>query len=383
MKILFTFYNPSGGMETLNRIRSKALNQAGHECHLLYTVDGKGRRNIKGIRTFVIGNDSGIRGLIERERYDLVVVCTDVHLLEKVGASDFDGKLIYEVQGLGTLETAKTILASFAGRIRAYADGLLYPDTNHLKELMSSMFADIPQFCFDDPLDTEHFGYEAYPPKPYPILGWVGRLEKNKNWREFLQIGAGLLRHYPQLYLWMFDDDTLSEPGEKDAFEQMIRELSLQGRLIRHSNTPHELMADYFSLIGDSGGLLCSTSIMEGFGYAVAEAMLCLCPVLATDSDGIRRMLRHNVTGKFYERGDIGKAVGEARELMQNRRLRTNIVNAAEKRIREQFSASRYVKNFARLLLWARESASPPRRLTVDSQEIRSCGSNLSASSHV
>lgn len=350
MKILFTFYNPSGGMETLNRVRSRALMREGHECHLLYTHDGEGRKNISGIKTFITGNDFMIERLIERENYDVIVVCTDIFLLEKIRNWAYEGTVVFEIQGLGTYETARAILEDFAPRVRTYADALLYPKTNHLIELMRELFPRLPHFCFDDPLDNERFGYESYPKKPYPILGWVGRLEKNKNWQEFLLIGNNLRGYYPDLRLWMFDDNTLSEPPEKAAFDQTVQYLKLSDRLVRHSNIPHEQMADYMSIIGDSGGFLCSTSIMEGFGYAVAEAMLCRCPVLSTDSDGVRRFIRHNKTGKFYRRGDIAHATEEALSLMGDRALRASIIGEAESHIRTRFSAQLYAKQFMRMM---------------------------------
>ncbi|MDI4648115.1 glycosyltransferase family 4 protein [Cohnella hashimotonis] len=350
MKILFTFYNPSGGMETLNRVRSRALMRAGHECHLLYTHDGQGRKNISGIKTFITGNDYLIERLIERENYDVIVVCTDIFLLEKIRNWDYEGKVIFEIQGLGTYETARAILQDFAARVQVYADALLYPKTDHLIELMRELFPRLPQFCFDDPLDAEQFGYESYPKKPFPIVGWVGRLEKNKNWQEYLLIGNNLRGYYPDLQLWMFDDDTLSEPPEKALFEQTLRYLGLKDRLVRHSNIPHEQMSDYMSIIGDSGGFLCSTSIMEGFGYAVAEAMLCRCPVLSTDSDGVRRFIRHDKTGKFYRRGDIAHATAEALSLMRDHSRRAAIVEAADQHIRTQFSPQLYTKQFTKMM---------------------------------
>lgn len=350
MKILFTYYIPSGGMETLNRIRCHALNRTGHECHLLYTQDGTGRKNIEGIATYVTSDDSLIRQLMERERYDVIVVCTDIALLQKIHSWRTGEIIVYEIQGLGAIESARSFLAHYAGLIRENADALLYPDTWHLKEIMESTFKDMPRFCLDDPLDTEHFGYIALPKRPSPIMGWIGRLEPNKNWNEFLLLGSHLLASFPDMYLWMFDDDTLAAPSEKIAFEQTVRNLRLEHRLFRFSNLPHEQMDDYLSIIGDSGGFLCSTSVTEGFGYAVAEAMLCRCPVLATDSDGVRRMIRHNETGKFYTRGDIAHAISEAHSLMTDKKLRDTIIHKAQEHIRRQFSSDLYVKRFSRML---------------------------------
>ncbi|WP_211746083.1 glycosyltransferase family 4 protein [Paenibacillus sp. Marseille-Q4541] len=350
MKILFTFFNPSGGMETLNRIRSRALIERGYECHLLYGVDGEGRKNIKGISTFVTNEDEEIRRILARENYDVIIICTDIYLLQKIRGLGYRGKLIFEVQGLGTLETVHELLGIFDEHIRTHADALLYPQTSHLKQLFQDTFPEIKQFCFDDPLDTERFGYLSYPPKSYRVIGWIGRIVINKNWKEFLYIGAQLLKYDPHLYLWLFEDDTLFEAAERAEYEVMVHTLKLSDRLISHSNVPHELMADYLSIIGDSGGFLCSTSIMEGFGYAVAEAMLCRCPVLTTDSDGVRRFIHHNQTGKFYNRGDINHATQEALSLMFDKNLRANIISSAEEHIKTNFSTSIYTQNFCGML---------------------------------
>ncbi|CDN44246.1 MULTISPECIES: glycosyltransferase family 4 protein [Paenibacillus] len=350
MKLLLTFYNPSGGMETLNRIRGKALMEAGHEVHLLYTHDGNGFSNIRDIPTFVLKDPEAVKALVLREQYDAVVVCTDIFTLERIRQSGYRGRLIYEVQGLGTLETATSTITAFTALIRQHADGLLYPQTAHLQHLMRSRFPEIPQFCFDDPLDTENFGYSDYPPPPYPVMGWVGRIEANKNWREFIAIGERLMDFKPDLRMWMFGDAALFEAPEQEAFQHWLATSPRASRVIRHSNIPHSQMADYMSLIGDSGGFLCSTSILEGFGYAVAEAMLCRCPVLSTDSDGIRRFLVHDVTGKLYSRGDVEGAVQQALKLMDDRSLREGIRSRATRHIRSQFSRTVYVSNFQIML---------------------------------
>ncbi|MBO7742815.1 glycosyltransferase family 4 protein [Paenibacillus sp. MWE-103] len=356
MKVLFTFFNPSGGMETLNRIRCKALNQQKVECHLLYTVDGNGRRNIKNIPTFVTNDEAAIKRLVDRERYDAVVVCSDVVLMQLLRRIGYEGLLIFEIQGLGTLKTASDILRDIAGRVLQTADAVLYPETSHIRQLMNENMPGVPHFCFDDPLDTKDFGYVSYPPKPFPVIGWVGRIEENKNWRDFLLIGARLAALEPTCYLWVFGDLSLGEPREKALFEQWVDALRLREKLVMHANIPHEQMADYMSIIGDSGGFLLSTSILEGFGYAVAEAMLCRCPVLTTDSDGIRRFLEHDVTGKLYPRTDIAKAVQAAQSLMGDAPLRRRIVKQAERHIKTHFSCEKYADNFLRMLASLKEA---------------------------
>ncbi|MFJ7991866.1 hypothetical protein ACIQY5_06635 [Peribacillus frigoritolerans] len=58
----------------------------------------------------------------------------------------------------------------------------------------------------------------------------------------------------------------MSSPTERDEFNRLTKQLNLQNNLTIYSKVPNERMADYFSMIGDSGGFLCSTSKVEGFG---------------------------------------------------------------------------------------------------------------------
>lgn len=349
MKVLFTFYNPSGGMQTLNRVRCQALHACKVECHLLYTHPGKGQQIIPNVQTHVTNKDNEIKELLTSESFDLIVVCTDIYLAERIRAFGYKGPLVFEVQGLGVLDEAEQVINNFNERIHKLTDALLYPETAHLKTLFERGFPSMSQFCFDNPIDCDQFGYTNYPTKSFPILGWVGRIQTNKNWREFLQIGQKLLAIHPELYLWIFQDDTLFEPEQKERFEQFVAATGLASRLISHSNVPHEQMADYMSMIGDSGGLLCSTSILEGFGYAVAEAMLCRCPVLTTDSDGIRRLVINDHTGKIYTRGQLDEAVNGALSLMHDPALRSRIRENGEQHIRANLSSELYAQRFLKM----------------------------------
>ncbi len=47
MKVLFMYILPSGGMNTLNRVRARALRGAGIESHLLFLRTGSGMGDIE------------------------------------------------------------------------------------------------------------------------------------------------------------------------------------------------------------------------------------------------------------------------------------------------------------------------------------------------
>jgi len=352
MNILFTFFVPSGGVETLNRQRFYALSKYGVHCHFLYTQPGTGLQNKIDATIFVMNDYDEILRIVWQGNYDAVVICSDVQLLQLVKKSGYPGIIIYDNQGLGfNKEYAAYYLKNHVlDIINDNCDGIMYPKTPHLIDAFQTIFPHKKQFYFDNCFHTGEFNYRKMPPSSHPIIGWVGRLEENKNWRDYLSIGAQLVNWNSKIQLWMFEDNQLGDPNERIAFNQMVDELNLRSSLTVYANQPHSKMAEYFSMIGDSGGFLCSTSRVESFGYAVLEALVCRSPVLSTDSDGVRSFIKHNVTGKFFEFGNIDEAVGEAIELMTNLALRENLRNNGARHIETTFSPDLYAANFMTMI---------------------------------
>ncbi|MWC28812.1 glycosyltransferase family 4 protein [Paenibacillus sp. MMS18-CY102] len=353
MKMLFIFSVPSGGVETMNRLRCQALRQIGIEGHLLYLQDGAGRQNITDIPLFITNRDEDLANLLRTHQYAAIVSTCDHIMLQRLRGLGYTGPLLYEAQGLGTKEQAFSTLSNAAYFIRLYANGAITNKTAHLMELYNAYLHDFPRFYIQNIVDTNLFRHQPIPalnPTGQPILAWIGRIERNKNWKLFLQVGSGLARFYPGLSLWMCGDSSIYEADELVQFHNMVHKLNLGNRLTFHSNIPHSSMPFYLSTVGSSGGMLVSTSDNESFGYAASEALSCRCPVLSTDSDGIRSAIIHNVTGKFFS-GAVHDAVCHAIELMENKAMRADIIRQGEQHIQTQFSPSRYVADFNNVLI--------------------------------
>jgi glycosyltransferase involved in cell wall biosynthesis len=358
LNILFTFFVPSGGVETLNRQRYYALNPKGVKCHFLYTQSGTGLQNKINAPIYIESNDSRIQSIIGNGNFDAIVVGSDLLMLQKIRNWGYKGPLIYEVQGLGfNKEYAENFLKKHAiPFLNPYCDAILYPQTPHLMKAFETFFPLKKKFCFNNCFDMTQFHYMNLPKYNNPVVGWVGRLEDNKNWRDFLRIGAQLIAKFPNIELWLFEDNTLATPESRREFEMEINRLNLTGKLTVFANQPHSKMAEHFSRIGDSGGFLCSTSKVEGFGYAVLEAMVCKCPVLSTDSDGVRNFVIHNYTGKFFELGNIKQAIEQADSLITNSKMRESIINNAYLHVQTHFSPEKYAINFMSMIDRLRES---------------------------
>lgn len=354
LKLLFTYFLPSGGIETLNRLRCRALRQVGMEGHLLYLWDGAGRQNITDIPCRITNNDNEIRAIFAEQHYDAVIVTCDHLMLQRIRGLGYNGPLIYESQGLGSYEQARSTIESASMFINLYASAVISPPASHLIQLFQTYLPAFPRFFVQNMIDTDHFIYQNarwLNPTGNPILAWIGRLEQNKDWQLFLRIGHQLAQHLPQIQLWMFEDATISEPGEREKFSALVHELNLLPRLTLRSNVPHDHMPHYLSAVGDSSGLLISTSYLEGFGYAVAEAMSCGCPVLSTDSDGVRSFIDHNRTGKFFITRTVSEAVNEALQLIHNRPVRDSMCQQAKEHIHALFSPSRYAADMVNIMV--------------------------------
>ncbi|MBH0166092.1 glycosyltransferase family 4 protein [Fictibacillus sp. 7GRE50] len=347
-KILFVFYLPSGGMETLNRQRCKALKNHGIDCHLLYLQNGTGMQNISEITTYITNNDEEIKRII-MDDFDAIFVCSDINLLHRIRKLGFTGKLIYEVQGLGSYQNAEKILLQAKPNVETYSNGILFPNTPHLINLIHAYYPSTPKYCFHNCFDKDEFCYVSMEKPSFPIVGWVGRIEENKNWKDYLEFSFRFLKHRPDTQFWMFIDDTLGDQKERMKFNRLVTQMGLSTSLKLHANIPHKQMANYFSMIGDSGGFLLSTSKVEGFGYAVIEAMSCRCPVLSSDSDGVKAFIAHNQTGKFYTNARIETAVPEALELVNNVVLRSSIIDQAYNHL-DVFNLDTYAQEFINIL---------------------------------
>ncbi|NWQ42667.1 glycosyltransferase [Bacillus sp. EB106-08-02-XG196] len=351
MNILFVFYVPSGGVETLNRQRCSALKKYNINGHCLYYENRRVFINDHNVPTFITNNDGEIKKILGTGNYGAIVVVSDFQALPRFRNMGYKEKIIVEIQGYGPKETARTALRNAIPIVTAHANGFLNPKTPHIMQLLDELYPSFPKFSFNNCFDTSQFSYRSLALSNVPMIAWIGRIEDNKNWREFLHIGHQLIQQYnSNLQLHMFEDPTISDPKQRIEFEKLINQLSLQKNLTLHSNVPNSQMAAYFSMIGDSGGFLCSTSKVEGSPYSLLEAMSCRCPVLTTDSDGVRSSIIHNQTGKYYTLGNIAEAVIQAKELMTNQLLREQIRSNALEYVNKHFNPDQYCANFINML---------------------------------
>ncbi|GAE30979.1 glycosyltransferase family 4 protein [Halalkalibacter hemicellulosilyticus] len=350
MKVLFVFKFLTGGIATLNYNRAKALLPKGIKCHFLYLKQGSKTHLYSSEDTFIMSENPKIEKLINEHEYKAIVVCSDYTFLSKLNNWRYDGIVIYDFQGIGDLQLTKRWLSNAQRPVETYANAILYPKNSVFDELISTFYPYKTKFSFHNCIDLTLFTYKNVTSPDQIIIGWVGRIEENKNWREFLQIGAGLCAINLNVHLWMFIDDSFITSSDRKKFKKFVKKFKLESKLTSHNNIPHLKMPHYYSLIASSGGFVCSTSYLEGFGYSVLEAMSCQCPVLTTHSGGVESFVIHNITGKLYKIGHIHKAIEEGKEIIENKKLRTQIISNTQHTIKKQFTSEQYANCFLEML---------------------------------
>jgi glycosyltransferase involved in cell wall biosynthesis len=179
-------------------------------------------------------------------------------------------------------------------------------------------------------IDTETFrplaGVERLPDK----LLYVGNSEdRNKGARYFLE-ALDLLKDEIDFRVTFVDNvkhNLKLAPRLVDQFGLNSR-VEFTGRI----PTP-ELVRHY-----NEAKLLVTSSVHEGFGLPLAEAMACGTPTVATDIGAYREIVRHGESGRLVPPGDARALAAAIRMMWNDASLRQRLSDGGRRRIVEQFN---------------------------------------------
>ncbi len=175
-------------------------------------------------------------------------------------------------------------------------------------------------------------------PSGAPIVGNVAALAPHKGQRHLVDAAARVVRRIPDARFLILGDGEL-----RAALERQIRDLGLDR---------HVLLAGFRN---DVLGLMRSfdvfvmSSITEGLGSAVLEAMACERPVVATLAGGLPEAVEAGVTGLLVPPRDDAAMEEAIVRLLNDAALRTQFGRAGRRRVLEQFSVERLVAETARV----------------------------------
>jgi glycosyltransferase involved in cell wall biosynthesis len=160
-------------------------------------------------------------------------------------------------------------------------------------------------------------------------LLFVGRLSKRK--------GADLL---PQIAARCGSDVVLfhtGSPADKRQFPSK--------KMIPLGTLPRDRLPDIYNM----SDIFVFPSRLEGFGYAVAEAMACAKPVVCTNGSSLPELIVDGAGGYLCEQDKTDDFVEKIRRLGSDGHLRQTMGEFNRKRIVEEFTLAKMAERYSRM----------------------------------
>lgn len=169
--------------------------------------------------------------------------------------------------------------------------------------------------------------------------GIVGELSEVKGQEEFVRAAALVAEEFGEHVEFFIAGEDNSRGGEYRArVERLMDELGMTKRVRLLGR-----VEDALSLIVKLD-VLVSASRSESFGMAMAEALVCGVPVVATATEGAQSLIEDNVNGLLVPVGDVRALAAAVSSLLADEEQRLRLGTHARHSARERFSLERMVE---------------------------------------
>ncbi len=201
-------------------------------------------------------------------------------------------------------------------------------------------------------VDTDTFrplpGVERLPDK----LLYVGNSEdRNKGARFFLE-AVNLLKDELDLRVTFVDN----HKHNLKLAPKLVNEFGLNSIVEFTGRVPTEELVRHYN----EARLFVTSSVHEGFGLPLAEAMACGTPVLGTQIGAYEEIVRHGESGWLVPPRDPRALADAIRMMWNDASLRQRLAESGRQRVREKFNW----RKAAEETLAVYEEVVPPRRKT-------------------
>ena len=348
MRILYCYeFGILGGVCTqlINRL-SVLAGRHGVEAHLLFARDmGIGATLRDYPRVAFESGEEGIRRRVLDHRYDAIVVIDSPRFLEVLRETSVPPPVL-EIHT--TTELGLGYLSSNGHR----PAGVIVP-SEYSRELVRDRFApgdELRVEVIPNVVDRSLFEWTSVRNPPgRPVIGWVGKLDDHKNWRGFLDFAALLTSRGTEADFWLVGGETANESRQLELIEQIDRRgLSLCCRWF--PRIEYDQMHRLYACIRQSWGAMVITSIDESFGMSALEALVCGCPVIASDVGGIAEIAPGRPYLQLYPFEDYESAVEQARALLDDGAAVRNALAEERSQLLDRFSADRVMGRYVETL---------------------------------
>ncbi len=155
----------------------------------------------------------------------------------------------------------------------------------------------------------------------------IARLEARKGVDVLLRAWPTIIEHVPSAKLVVVGDGVMRK--------QIDRMIAATRNVERHLSVTDEELRE----------LLCTSEVafcpayLEGFGLACAEAMAAGCVVIASDTDGLRSLMNHDVQGLLVPPGNAAVLAEAAISILSDEEQSRRLAAAGQKHIAQTCNA--------------------------------------------
>jgi L-malate glycosyltransferase len=175
-------------------------------------------------------------------------------------------------------------------------------------------------------------------PHHAPVVGNIAALVPHKGQRHLIEAAHLVVQEVPDARFLIFGEGELRE-----ALERQVRE---------HHLEKHVLLPGFrLDVIGclKSFDILAMSSVSEGLGTSLLDAMACEKAVVATTAGGIPEVVANGESGLLVPPRDHAAMAEAIVRLLTNEDLRTRMGAAGLARVRQRFTVERMVAETAQI----------------------------------
>jgi glycosyltransferase involved in cell wall biosynthesis len=183
-------------------------------------------------------------------------------------------------------------------------------------------------------------------PHQAPVVGNVAALVPHKGQRHLIEAARLVIRQMPDVRFVILGEGELRE-----GLERQVRE---------HHLEKHVLLPGFRTdVLGCMKGfdLFAMSSVTEGLGTALLDAMACERAIVATRTGGIPEVVEDGVTGRLAAPRDHAAMAQLMLALLSDEAMRRQMGEAGLARVRERFTVERMVAETA--AVYARVAGTP------------------------
>lgn len=342
-----------GGVNAGWRNRAIYFKKHGIETEFLYTTDHGGLHIMQDVApVYLTKDDKEIIKIIKTNNYDAIIVVDTRDAYKWLRKAKYKGPIIIEAR-TPELIKLKPHLDSFKG---IQPDSIIVP-SQYQKRLVSILTDGIPihviyngvDTSFFYPLPPEEIDLNSMPtlPEDKKIIGWIGRLDKRKNWQMLVEIAKKIKSERDDIEFWVIGG---AQSVQREQFAAIWEEQQLSDIIKWFPVVPYQQMPQVYAKIRQSGGCTLATTKTESFGNTFIESMVCGVPVVASNMMPITELVVHKKTGLLFSAQSVNHAVKQIYRIVDNPVLQQKMSLAAINRAQDHFAIDVVAKQYVDFL---------------------------------